>query len=79
MRRPPFGVVLALVVAGGLYAGCRCGVRAPRVCEPDSAALAELTYQGVQAEAAKRGRCVLVCYARHERRICPALDTGADL
>lgn len=78
MTRPGFALVLAAAVALGLYAGCRCGLERPRRCEPDSAELAALTYQAVQREAARRGRCLLVCYGRHERRICPALDSEAD-
>ena len=43
---------------------------APR-CEPDSAELAALPYEGVQNAARERRRCLLVCYGPYARRICP--------
>lgn len=79
--RPVLVGVLAgalVVLAAWLLGGCRrCAASPASRCEPDSAQLARLNYQGVQAEASKRGRCVVVCYGRHERRICPDLDSGA--
>ena len=73
-----FALVVAVLVLVVVAGRCQCGLGRLDRCEPDSAELAELTYQAVQLEAAKRGRCVLVCYADTRRLICPDLDSGAE-